>query len=147
MKLLYKDLVLAVHPTFFVFTLLGCLVLVPAYPYTVVFLFGCLAPYISFMYARETNDAWFTALLPVKKAKLSHPNFVWFAARSLPNSVSRSCLLCCGFCFIFPTTPLAWIPPLPGLESVFSSMAFTTLSFSPHSIKPAIKRAKLFFWP
>ena len=64
MKLLYKDLVLAVHPTFYIFTLLGCLVLAPAYPYTVVFLFGCLAPYISFMYARETNDAWYTATLP-----------------------------------------------------------------------------------
>lgn len=57
MKLLYKDLALAVHPTFYIFTLLGCLVLAPAYPYTVVFLFGCLAPYISFVYARETNDA------------------------------------------------------------------------------------------
>ena len=69
MKLLYKDLALAVHPTFYIFTQLGCLVLAPAYPYTVVFLLGCLAPYISFMYARETNDAWFTALLPVKKKR------------------------------------------------------------------------------
>lgn len=67
MKLLYKELALAAHPTLFVFTLLGCLVIVPAYPYTVIFLFGCLAPYITLMYARENNDAWYTAVLPVTK--------------------------------------------------------------------------------
>ena len=39
----------------------------PAYPYSVIFMFGCLAPFITFMFARENNDAWFTAILPVKK--------------------------------------------------------------------------------
>ena len=57
MKLLYKEWALAAHPTLYIFTLLGCLVMVPAYPYTVIFMFGCLAPYITFTYARETNDA------------------------------------------------------------------------------------------
>lgn len=66
-NLLYKELRLAAHPTLYIFTLLGALVLVPAYPYGVVFMFGCLAPYITFMYGRETNDVYFTALLPVKK--------------------------------------------------------------------------------
>ncbi|HBN96528.1 MAG TPA: hypothetical protein DDZ66_09520 [Firmicutes bacterium] len=32
-----------------------------------VFLFGCLGPFITFMYGRETNDIYYTALLPVKK--------------------------------------------------------------------------------
>ena len=67
MKLLYKELMLAAHPTSIVFAFLGCLVAVPAYPYTVIFMFGCLAPYITFLYARETNDAWYTAILPVTK--------------------------------------------------------------------------------
>lgn len=67
MKLLYKELILAAHPTSIVFAFLGCLVVVPAYPYTVIFMFGCLAPYITFLYARETNDAWYTAILPVTK--------------------------------------------------------------------------------
>jgi len=43
------------------------LVIVPAYPYGMVFLFGCLALYLNFMYGRETNDIYYTALLPVKK--------------------------------------------------------------------------------
>ena len=67
MKLLYKELMLAAHPTSIVFAFLGCLVVVPAYPYTVIFMFGCLAPYITFLYAREPNDAWYTAILPVTK--------------------------------------------------------------------------------
>lgn len=69
MKLLYKELALAVHPTSIVFAFLGCLVIVPAYPYTVIFMFGCLAPYLTFLYARKTNDAWYTALLPVTKGE------------------------------------------------------------------------------
>ncbi len=67
MTLLYKELRLCAHPTSMVFAFLGCLVLVPAYPYSVIFLFGCLAPYITFVNARETNDAWYTATLPVTK--------------------------------------------------------------------------------
>lgn len=65
--LLYKELRLVAHPTSIVFAFLGCLVLVPSYPYSVVFMFGCLAPYITFLNARETNDAWYTAILPVTK--------------------------------------------------------------------------------
>lgn len=67
MKLLYKELALAAHPTSIIFAFLGCLVIVPAYPYTVIFMFGCLAPYLTFQYARETNDLWYTALLPISR--------------------------------------------------------------------------------
>ncbi len=65
--LLYKEIRLAAHPTSIVFAFLGCLVLVPSYPYSVIFMFGCLAPYITFLNAREANDAWYTAVLPVTK--------------------------------------------------------------------------------
>ena len=67
MTLLYKEMRLAAHPTSIIFAFLGCLVLVPAYPYSVILMFGCLAPYITFLNARETNDAWYTAILPVTK--------------------------------------------------------------------------------
>ena len=66
-NLLYKELKLAAHPNLFVFMLMGALVIIPAYPYGIVFMFGCLAPYITFLYGRETNDIYYTALLPVKK--------------------------------------------------------------------------------
>ena len=40
MKLLYKEFALAAHPSLFIFTFLGCLVIVPAYPYSVIFMFA-----------------------------------------------------------------------------------------------------------
>ena len=49
MTLLYKEMRLVAHPTSIVFAFLGCLVLVPSYPYSVIFMFGCLAPYITFL--------------------------------------------------------------------------------------------------
>ncbi len=76
MKLLGKELSLAAHPTSLVFAFLGCLVMVPAYPGTVVFMFGCLAPYLTLLYTRETNDAWFTALLPVAKREIVKGKFL-----------------------------------------------------------------------
>lgn len=65
--LLRKELCLAAHPSMYVFICLGALVLVPAYPYGVVFFFGTLGIFQSLMYARETRDIYFTALLPVRK--------------------------------------------------------------------------------
>lgn len=62
-NLLYKEIRLAAHPNLFIFTCMGVLVLVPAYPYGIIFLFSGLGIYISFMYGRETNDIYYTALL------------------------------------------------------------------------------------
>ncbi|PNT94330.1 hypothetical protein CDQ83_00855 [Clostridium thermosuccinogenes] len=67
MYTLYKELRLAAHPNLFVFTFLGILVIAPSYLYSMVIILGCLGPYISFMYGRETNDIYYTSLLPVKK--------------------------------------------------------------------------------
>ena len=41
-ELLYKELRLAAHPSLYVFMCMGALLLIPAYPYSVVFFFGCL---------------------------------------------------------------------------------------------------------
>ena len=65
--LLRKELCLAAHPSTFIFICLGALVLIPAYPYGVVFFFAMLGVFQSIMYARETRDIYFTALLPVRK--------------------------------------------------------------------------------
>lgn len=75
-NLIYKELRLAAHPNLFIFTALGVLVIVPAYPYGMVFLFGCLAPFITFMYMRETNDIYYTSLLPVKKSDTVKAKFL-----------------------------------------------------------------------
>ena len=65
--LLGKELRLAAHPSTYIFIWMGALALIPAYPYGVVFFFGMLGIFQSIMYARETRDIYFTALLPVRK--------------------------------------------------------------------------------
>ena len=66
-ELLYKELRLAVHPSLYVFMCMGALVLIPAYPYGVVFFFGCLGLFQTCMFDRETRDVFYTALLPRPK--------------------------------------------------------------------------------
>ncbi|KRL12392.1 ABC-2 transporter permease [Schleiferilactobacillus perolens] len=65
---LRKEYLLAAHPTTWFFIWLGALVLVPAYPYSVVFFFAMLAPSLDLVYAKQTNDILYTALLPAGKA-------------------------------------------------------------------------------
>lgn len=66
-ELLYKELRLAAHPSLYIFMCMGALLLIPAYPYSVVFFFGCLGLFQSFMFDRETRDVFYTALLPRPK--------------------------------------------------------------------------------
>jgi hypothetical protein len=82
-NLLYKELRLAAHPNLFAFTLLGTLVIVPSYPYGMVFLFGCMAPFITFLYGRETNDIYYTALLPIPKGDIVKGKCLLVAAAQL----------------------------------------------------------------
>lgn len=69
-KLLYKEFLLSAHPTLYIFMLLGTMVIIPSYPYSTVFLYGCLAPFITFSTSRENNDVLFTALLPINKREV-----------------------------------------------------------------------------
>lgn len=66
-NLLYKEWCLAVHSVVYMFLIIGALLLVPAYPYGIIFFFGCLGLYFTSQYARENSDAFYTATLPIKK--------------------------------------------------------------------------------
>lgn len=116
MKLLAKELRLTLHPSSAVFAFLGCLVMVPAYPYSVIFMFGCLAPYITFVNARETNDFFYTAALPVTKRESVGGNASWWH----PCSCSSFCFLCLlcffGGCCRYPITRSESMPLWPGTD-------------------------------
>ena len=66
--LFYKEWALAAPSVDLMFIFMGALVLVPAYPYGMVFFFGMLAVFFSFQFARENNDFFYTALLPLDKS-------------------------------------------------------------------------------
>lgn len=99
-ELLYKELRLAAHPSLYIFMCMGALLLIPAYPYGVVFFFGCLGLFQSFMFDRETRDVFYTALLPrpkrdVVKGKLLLAVFAQLVqlALSLPFAFLRTLYL------------------------------------------------------
>jgi len=99
-NLVYKEFRLAAHPTLYIFMLLGSMVIIPTYPYGVVFLYGCLAPFITLFYGRENNDAFYTALLPVKKRDVVKGKCLLFVIAelgqlliSIPFAVLRSNIL------------------------------------------------------
>ena len=66
-ELLYKEWKLAIHPTNLLFLGLSVMLLIPNYPYYVIFMYTCLAVYFTFLIGREQNDIFYTATLPIKK--------------------------------------------------------------------------------
>ena len=65
--LLYKQLRLVCHPMTPLFCLFGVMVLIPNYPYTVIFFYVTLGLFFSFLNMREQKDIYYSALLPVPK--------------------------------------------------------------------------------
>lgn len=77
-NLLKKDFVLSAHPTLYMFMIIGALILVPAYPYGMVFFFGCLGLYFSTLNARENNDIFYSAILPLDKKDIVKGKCLFF---------------------------------------------------------------------
>ena len=67
--LLYKQLRLVCHPMTPVFCLFGFMVIIPNYPYTVIFFYVMLGLFFTFLNMREQKDLYYTALLPVPKRR------------------------------------------------------------------------------
>ena len=65
--LLYKQFRLVCHPMTLVFCLFGIMVLIPNYPYTVIFFYVMLGLFFTFLNIREQKDIYYSALLPVPK--------------------------------------------------------------------------------
>ena len=73
--LLFKEIRLALHPTTYLFMVIGAMLMIPSYPYYVAFVYTCLGIFFIFLSARENKDIIFTASLPVRKSdvvKISH---------------------------------------------------------------------------
>lgn len=66
-KLLKKELRLALHPTAPIFLMLSAMLMIPSYPYLVIFFYTELAVFFTCMTGRENHDVDFTMLLPIAK--------------------------------------------------------------------------------
>lgn len=66
-NLLLKEFKLAMHPTVVIFFALSAMLLIPNYPYYVVFFYTALGLFFVCLTGRENNDIDYTLLLPVRK--------------------------------------------------------------------------------
>ena len=66
-KLLRKDFVLTMHPVTPFFLLLSAMVLIPNYPYSVVFFYTGLSLFFTCLAGRENRDIPYTLFLPVRR--------------------------------------------------------------------------------
>ena len=69
-NLLIKELRLCLHPAAALFLLLSAMLLIPNYPYYVVFFYNGLGAFFICVSGRENNDVLYTMLLPVQKKDL-----------------------------------------------------------------------------
>ena len=74
--LLLKELRLALHPTALIFLGLSAMLLIPSYPYLVVFFYTGLAVFFTCLNGRENKDVTYTLLLPVSKADVVRARFL-----------------------------------------------------------------------
>lgn len=69
-QLLKKEFSLAVHPTSWLFLGLSAMVLIPNYPYYVIFFYTSLGMFFTCLGGRENQDVLFSLLLPVSRRQV-----------------------------------------------------------------------------
>lgn len=67
MQLLKKECRLCLHPTNWLFLLMGAMVLIPNYPYEVIFFYTSLGLFFTCLTGRENGDLAFTLTLPISR--------------------------------------------------------------------------------
>lgn len=69
-RLLKKEFLLSMHPITPLMLLLSTMVLIPNYPYTVMFFYMTLSVFFTCMMGRENHDVIYTMTLPVAKSSI-----------------------------------------------------------------------------
>ncbi len=122
-NLLYKEFRLALHPNLIVFTLMGPLILIPGYPYTMVFLFSLIGNFINLMYTRENNDIYYSALLPLKRSEV-------VLGKWLVLLISQLLTIVISIPFAFLRLRLLSMPNPVGIEANVALYGFGLIIFS-----------------
>lgn len=76
-NLLKKELTLSLHPTAPIFLALSAMLLIPNYPYYVVFFYTGLAVFFTCLTGRENNDVFYMLMLPVAKRDIVKARFAF----------------------------------------------------------------------
>lgn len=75
MNLIKKEFRLAMHPTSLIFLLLSAMLMIPNYPYYIIFFYTGLAVFFTCLTGRENNDVFYTMTLPVAKKDIVKARF------------------------------------------------------------------------
>ncbi len=79
LRLLKKDFLLTMHPVTPFFLLLSAMVLIPNYPYSVIFFYTGLSLFFTCLSGRENRDIPYSLLLPVRKREIVSARMVFAA--------------------------------------------------------------------
>ncbi|WP_066685151.1 ABC-2 transporter permease [Christensenella intestinihominis] len=74
--LIYKELMLAMHPAAILFLCLSSMLMIPSYPYFIIFFYTCLGVFFICMSGRENKDIYYTMLLPAEKRGIVAARFL-----------------------------------------------------------------------
>ncbi|MEA5002977.1 MAG: ABC-2 transporter permease [Christensenella sp.] len=66
-NLLYKELRLVLQPVNIMFLAFSAMLLIPSYPYLIVFFYVCLGIFLMSITARENKDDYYSMMLPIPK--------------------------------------------------------------------------------
>lgn len=85
--LLYKEFTLAMHPASLLFLALSAMLLIPNYPYYVVFFYNSLGVFFICVTGREMHDVFYTVSQPVKKRDVVTARMVTAVSLQLVQTV------------------------------------------------------------
>lgn len=85
-KLLSKELRLAMHPTSLIFLGLSAMILIPNYPYLVTFFYTGLGIFFTCLSGRENHDIAYSVALPVKKSDVVKARFLFVVGIELAQA-------------------------------------------------------------
>jgi len=75
--LILKEVKLAMHPTAIIFILLSAMLIIPNYPYLIIFFYTSLAIFFTCLNGRENHDIFYTMLLPIRKRDIVKTRFAF----------------------------------------------------------------------
>ncbi len=77
LKLLKKEFTLSMHPTTPLMLLLSAMVLIPNYPYVVMFFYTTMAIFFTCLLGRENHDVLYSINLPISKSDVVKARFMF----------------------------------------------------------------------
>lgn len=121
-SLLKKELRLALHPTVPIFLLFSAMLLIPSYPYGIIFFYTGLAVFFTCLSGRENGDVLFSMLLPVAKRDV-------IRARLVAVVLAETAQLLTAIPFAVLRRHLSPLPNFAGMDANVAMFALALMQY------------------